>query len=186
MADEKTIKQFYCECLCNPAEWSRKADGLLDVASMLRPTVEGYWKLPASKRAAKESVVATHLLICGLAIENLLKAVVLAERGDELRDEVNKTSKLPQVLRTHNIPELCKLVRFELANPDESILWERLTRTIEWDGRYPAPTKAMSFPAQDVFGLGGDYIAIGFHTPSDLPNMDVIVEALRNRLSTIA
>lgn len=90
------------------------------------------------------------LMLMGMALENLLKAVLLV-RDPSL---VGKR-KISNKLKTHDLLRLFAHVGIELKNASEIQYVETLTRFVEWQGRYPGPIDAKNMGP--VFRLGGNW-----------------------------
>ena len=151
------------------SNWAQQAKRLMAAADTLRWTlfqsqnepalVQIMIDIPISGTQYNGALVGAYLLLSGLALENLCKAVLVAAAPSEVT-EMNKPSdprKLSKTLRTHILKRLmddamkiaAKLARVDLPcrsplNDDEKRLIERLTAFAEW-GRYIAPTNHLQW-----------------------------------------
>jgi hypothetical protein len=119
-------------------------------------------------------------MLCSFAVENLLKARIVAARGAELSKELQERGRLPRVLNGHNLYELMKRAGMkELARKHE-ILLRRLERSATWYGRYPAPVSPdglkESRPSEN---MGGSEVGLLGYTAADVGDIRRIVESLQ-------
>ena len=90
-------------------------------------------------------------LNAGLAIENLLKGIIVNDRPDLVVD-----GRIGRKLRTHNLMRLARLASIELDPIEGYFLWVG-TECVTWAGRYPCSTtpgqtKPPVFSEADVLG----------------------------------
>ncbi len=136
-------------------------------------------------RVVREEVVATQAeftempmpasLLYGLALENLLKAIIID------REPTTAAGGLPRQFRGpsgHNLPSLAKRAGLDLSQ-EEKDLARRLTAYVEWAGRYPVPTRAEGMTIkQDA--VGGAWLPL----PLQLSEVD-LYEALFARADAV-
>jgi len=182
MHKKEHLQELHFDLLCDPLAWEEKADHLIAAAALVRPKVTEFWQVQGKDRKKLQPFLAVHLMICSFAIENLLKAILVAERKEEIENTVRKTAQLPKLLNTHNIRELCREVRVEIEPPENAGVWNQLTRAAEWYGRYPAPLRPQKLPAADVFSMGKNFVALDLNSSADIEIIDGTIDALRNRL----
>jgi hypothetical protein len=80
-------------------------------------------------------VIKVYYLLMGYALENLLKGILIMRQPKTYVQQGTFTRK------THKLVKLfedCKLP----VDPETKELLEKLTRHIEWQGRYPVPLRA--------------------------------------------
>lgn len=75
-------------------------------------------------------------LLCGFAIENALKGIIVANEPDRISEE-----RLDRDLQNHDLTVLARLARFSLSSDDEHVC-RLLTDIVLWAGRYPVATRA--------------------------------------------
>jgi hypothetical protein len=75
----------------------------------------------------------TALMLSGLALENLLKAIIVSRDGASFSDD-----RLPKELDDHNLGRPLSRSRVDLSD-FERHLAERLHHAVMWSGRYPIP-----------------------------------------------
>lgn len=79
-------------------------------------------------------------LLCGLAVENYLKALIVKDlfgRQDGLPDP-KAPLRLPVSLNDHDLRDLAERAHFECSEKERQLL-SCLTRYTTWAGRYPIP-----------------------------------------------
>lgn len=91
------------------------------------------------RKSLRPSLHGVCLMLFGLAIENLAKAVIVSRRSP--LDSVGQVR-----FRNHDLPSLIREAGLSVSG-EELILLQRLQGFIEWAGKYPSPRRArgMSF-----------------------------------------
>lgn len=132
----------------DPAEWWRVGEGLLESASLLWPHVRA--GLLASMRGEAsdgDRHSGAFYLLVGLAVENCAKALVVQRSGPAIAPD--------DVLRVaggkHDLVHWWRQTDVPLGLGTEALL-ARLSRSIQWQGRYPLPKRASDLP--DMTGRG--------------------------------
>jgi hypothetical protein len=146
----------------DPLAWRMVAHELLDAAQFLRRT-------PSSTR----DFGAVSLMLCGMAFENLLKALWL-KQGNQL-SAAGKFQPVPGA-GAHELQQLAHVTGFAVSAIEGDVL-RRLSHFIEYGGRYPIPKSPQKIMLTSAPG-GGKGSATSWSTPSD----DQCVEALLLRL----
>jgi hypothetical protein len=80
-----------------------------------------------------EQMISVYFFLIGLALENLIKGILLTLNPTYLSD-----TKLSNEIKTHNLLYLYNKCGLSLRNNDKTILI-KLSRYILWLGRYPIP-----------------------------------------------
>lgn len=118
-------------------------DNWLKYAQELKESAVAMWKVQGKiieintetgEKIERPSISRVFILCCGLSIENLLKAYLVAIKPDL----INK-GFLDKILREHNLLNLssiCKDISFE---KNEIELMDILSEAIPYWGRYPIP-----------------------------------------------
>lgn len=154
----------YRKRVLDPDAWRETGQHLLDAAELIAPAMDVFWdKLrsgvqhSSSWRGSNDEFVTIHFMLAAFALENLLKAHIVASRREEIEQSLAAKARLPCVLRSHDLHELAIKAGFaEIAGEEEQLL-RSLTRSSEWYGRYPPPTSAADLdPAvKSRHGIGG-------------------------------
>jgi hypothetical protein len=142
----KSIDDLYRRGLSNAPLWFTTGGDLLVSARVLWKKIEPVTQAKTLDEAARFNdefrLAAPFLLLCGLALENLLKALIVKQvfaRQDGQPDPSAPTI-LPDYLKTHNLCELANRAAFTPSDRERRTLI-RLTHYVEWAGRYPIPRK---------------------------------------------
>lgn len=136
-----------------PKWWAHNASVLMKSADLLwaefmRPVFE-VSKLPhgspdIEKVLLESSSKPNHglpaLLLSGLAVENILKAIRLKQWTAERKSPV-ANGKLDLYFTRHNLLDYARHTKVALTSDDEQLLL-RLRQCVEWTGRYPVATVA--------------------------------------------
>lgn len=86
-------------------------------------------------------IIPIYYLLIGFAFENLLKAILI-ERT--LKKEEKPITKFPNLLKDHDLLNLCNKARINLEN-EEEVLLKDISDYIIWEGRYPIPLNKQEF-----------------------------------------
>lgn len=113
-----------------------------------------------SKSAADEAMWALErrrvfLLLAGLAMETLLKAIIVKQArhaGQSVLTVHHGEKRLSKRLTTHKLNRLADSAGVPRSDEHRQLL-DRLTRYVEWAGRYPVSTKsALRQQSQESMG----------------------------------
>lgn len=146
----------------DPHAWRMVAHELLRAAQVLRQ--EG---------SATHDFGAVSLMLCGMAIENLLKALWL-KQGNQL-SVAGTFQKVPGA-GAHNLQQLASVTSFAVSAVEGDVL-RRLSHFIEYGGRYPVPKSPQKLMLTSAPG-SGKAAATTWSTPAD----EQCIEGLRLRL----
>jgi hypothetical protein len=121
-----------------PLTWRLMAESLLRAARALVPLIEADWR--ASQDPDQEEfehpVAEVYMLLAGLAIENLAKAMLV----EGSPTPVTKKGVLVRRLLSHDLVKLFDQTGLTFT-ADEIDLAERLQVFVQWAGRYPLPVR---------------------------------------------
>lgn len=154
----------YRNRVLDPDAWRQTGQQLLDAAELIAPQVDIFWEKlrsgvqdASSWRGWNDEFVAIYFMLAAFALENLLKAHIVAIQREELEQSLAAKACLPKLLRSHDLHELAIKAGFiEVASEEEQLL-RSLTRSSEWYGRYPTPTSAADLDpvVESRHGTGG-------------------------------
>ncbi len=110
------------------------------------PEVTGLGRLhtPREEQAILEKDLGLlYFQLSGSSIENLLKGIIIAKDPNHLLKAEGQFSK---EFTTHDLPKLLVLAGVSIPVKQKNCPWsedlpKKLTRYIEWQGRYPVPRK---------------------------------------------
>ncbi|MBI1882070.1 MAG: hypothetical protein HYR94_28175 [Chloroflexi bacterium] len=89
-------------------------------------------------------LISKYFLLMGYAIENLLKGILMIQHPEYFKPNAKITD-----IRSHNLVNLCKRCKISLRQ-EEADLLNKLTRHIEWQGKYPIPLESdKMFPIKE-------------------------------------
>jgi hypothetical protein len=134
----------------NPASWVGVADNLHESARVIWQAysaewelTEQFWNRPLNSQIAPPSkerlaLFQVGLMLLGFAMENLLKALLLAQDSSIVAD-----GKLKWPGKTgHELGELAEAAGLTL-NAGEGQILDNLKEFVLWAGRYPLPKKQL-------------------------------------------
>lgn len=136
------------------SSWIRRAEALFFSAELINKNLNSYdpvtsikefkldnlWVDPQFKSWLSADCISIMLL--GLGIECLIKAIFLAQGNDLAKN--GSFIGIPSA-GAHNLVQLCKQINFQLSEREMDLL-NRLSDSIEWGGRYPTPTRHTKCP----------------------------------------
>lgn len=135
--DEKSIAYFPDAWRLTAIGLQRSADIIWENWYLLFSKIGGQpAKLPQNAIVDLAYTIGSFLLLSGLALENLLKGILIAR---------NK-AKFKEVIRWnihkggHDLMDLCGMADIELTDREKKII-DALTEAVLWAGRYPVPKK---------------------------------------------
>ncbi len=185
---DPVFKSNYRTKLLFPSEWVRKAQGLLDSAKLLEPEVVAIWDSmrewhkSKNKRSLKpDELLSVHLMLVAFAIENLFKAALVRDGGNDLRQEFDSTGKLPRLLKTHDLFVLATKTSLPIGTEEEDLL-RRLTRAAIWAGRYALPIDFSEIAGSETFSDGKQW-SVAYLGGNDIDRLRDFVEKIRRDLS---
>lgn len=118
-----------------------------------------------------------YFILVSYGLENLFKAIIVRERGDEIRSEFAQKGTLPSLIKRHNLVELSKNANIEMDIKEENVL-TRLSRLSKWKSRYPVPVEVREI--QNVIpNSDGKPIFTDYYAPGDLDQISAIVQKIR-------
>lgn len=145
---QRVLTDLFSTGALDVAMWERTADALAEAASLIEPDLKDRWdtarKAPEWKALRGDIPLGLNgvcLMLKAFEIENLCKGALLKSLPEDQRKRILAGS-LPNPLKTHDLPRLCRDAGVTLDQDEEDQL-VRLTRSI-WLGRYPVPTRSLN------------------------------------------
>ena len=181
----RTHKSIFSSRLLNVTEWLKKADDLIDTASLLETKVIQVWDDLKSEHLGKEvtpkhkrtGYFGTYFMLMAFAIENILKAKIISKKRLEFRKFIDQEEKLPTEIKSHDLYKLANILNISLEAGEEGLL-RRLSRSAVWAGRYPVPLKYQDLIAQR-YSNGSERGTSAFFK-SDIQRVKELLNKLRN------
>lgn len=179
----------YQEQVLIPYLWINQADELIAASKKLEPSIKKYWltaiKYFDSKKGTysppagftpKRLLQSVYFMLVAYAIENYLKAILIADSEATYRSDILRTGNLPKELNEHNLITLAKKSKFVFTDIELSLL-SRLSRNSKWQGRYPVPAKADQL--NSMASHNGKAIFTAFLAPVDISNLAKLVRRIK-------
>lgn len=162
------------ESIANHAKWRAVAFQLLDAARLLWPLIASGYQDMAARFQEPDAGEGLRMrgpfyLLSGLAVENLLKAIIVKQLPPGA--SLVRRDKLDAGVKHHKLTSLCDRARVTLSPKDKAFL-ERLTKFVEWRGRYPVPNQR---PAEND---------VTMTTTQDLRRIEEIMKTLDDRYNS--
>ncbi|MFZ2386036.1 MAG: hypothetical protein WBE75_07555 [Candidatus Omnitrophota bacterium] len=171
---EDTIEHYWeeqFESAQNPMAWltlgcrlKRAADIMFRISckalkkenkSMVESIEKGTFGVGEHKLTAREIKVRldcglnkVYFLLLGFAFENIFKGILISKN----KNYIDISKGIDKNLKTHNLVQISEKCGINL-NQEERLSLERLTKEIQWQGRYPVPLKLNKMISSE-FGIG--------------------------------
>ena len=183
----------YLEQLLNPQLWLEQGDKLLEASKVLEPRLRDFWNVVLNN--AKEGrydkgdeppnippsdLHGPYFILVSYALENYLKALIIIDRSDEIRNEFIQKGKLPRLINGHNLIKLSREANIQMSIHEEGILI-RLCRMSKWKGRYPVPVELSDMQNIVKYSNGRGYFT-DYFKPDDIDQLDIIVKRIKDIL----
>ena len=182
--DPKFWQDWFAQDVNRPSAWILSARDLLAHIRSMADTLQVAWIDYHSNGSTHQSAPPrglhrVYLFLSAIAIENLLKAVVVAHAN---WPDSDISKKLPQELMSHDLLSLAKAAGIALEINDMELL-ERLTQFGIWLGRYPAPTRLDNLKPKKL--QSGLVNLAGYMHGSDIREVEGVVNKLIDLLQGI-
>jgi hypothetical protein len=122
-------------------QWLQSADRLKHGADLLFTAYLDSCELSSEERSQTEDrnmdCVAT--LLYGLAMENILKAVLLKEGIAKIKSDGRIDWNLVDGTKDHDLLSICRSSKLVSLNAGQEKLMERMSAFVYWAGKYPTP-----------------------------------------------
>src|SRR5437868_105164 len=97
-------QQHYRNTMLVPRLWIEKADALTKAASRLEHEIgEGWSDEAAPFRGEVYALLPVYLMLTAYAVENMLKALVVRSKHDDLAAALTQKQRLPKELTSHDL-----------------------------------------------------------------------------------
>lgn len=191
MSDEGWEKYF--KAFNDHSYWRRSAERLKHSADILFSHYQARSGLSPEEWAESEDsgIAGIATLLYGLAMENVLKAVLLKD-GVVKADRNGNVPWKEVKASDHNLVSMSKALKSFSLSADQEKLMERMSAFVCWAGKYPTPLKFKdSKPENDFKGLllaeqpnaGKVMLPVEFRE-EDKKSFDNIFATLRARVLT--
>src|SRR2546425_8412679 len=182
--DPKYWQDGFVQDLNRASAWILSARDLLEhirsTADTLRMAwIEFHCNNPPHQSAPPRGLHRVYLFLSALAIENLLKAIVV----DQVKwPDSQIANKIPKDLNSHILLELAATGGVVLGDDEIEIL-ERLTEFGTWLGRYPAPIKLHQTKPKKL--KSGIVNLAGYMYGSDIREVESLINKLIDKLKGV-
>lgn len=140
MPSKSTYQNWFEAAAKHPYTWKIQADGLMRSASILltqaQEDIKQVWD--SADIHAEPPVLGSYVLLAGLALENLLKGIlVMRHQQLDIKDFMDE-------IKGHDLNTLARSVGLHFDHRT-SFLLEKITAYIIWAGKYPGPLSVNEF-----------------------------------------
>ena len=157
-----SVPGTFAEDVADPERWRSVASHLLASARVLWPVIEqGFQERGAPGANAEAGLEGLRhrgpfLVLAGLAIENMLKALIVLDHNK--RQQATGRADPPTIVKTHKLLPLARLANVPIDGWAEKLL-DRLTMFVYWGGRYPIPLEESAYEikwtsSRDMHSIG--------------------------------
>jgi hypothetical protein len=147
-AEEKARIARFSQYVLSEKAWFRAANELVAAMDLLEPNIKNFWECVGvgtpvldrknSEAEPEHSLINVHMMLAGLAIENLCKGHLAGRLSLKEREDV-EAGVFPKSLKTHEILDLVARTGMTLSEREKDLV-KRIHKAIWWRGRYPSPT----------------------------------------------
>ena len=170
-----------------------KADELITAATLLEAHVRESWRVYTinfeegrytdalkTPLTSPPNPQSAHFMLVAYALENLMKAKIILDSQDKIRNRLFR--KLPPYIKTHNhnLTELAKQANVTTTLEEEDLL-RRLSRESTWAARYPIPVEDTYLNNVQTYSDGKPYLVALFR-PEDTDRLNDLLLRLRKLL----
>src|SRR4030042_2586768 len=146
MTDKNLLRKYpqfvvqYLDGLLNPRSWVEKADEMLEASKVLESHLRRYWSVVQADvkegrydkggkppHIPPPNVHGPYFILVSYALENLLKALIVRNRRDEISSQFFQKGSLPRLIKEHNLVKLSTDANINVNIQEEDIL-PRLSR----------------------------------------------------------
>ena len=182
--DPQIWQEWFNHDVNRPSSWLLSARDLVgemkSIAANLRTAwTEFHLRGSSEQNAPPRGMHRVYLLLSAIAVENLLKAVLVNQAK---WPDSQITQKLPDELHSHMLLDLATKVALPLGDHEVDLL-ERLTEFGIWLGRYPAPTMLHHTKPKKL--KSGMVNLSGFMYGSDIREVESLVNKLLYELEGV-
>ena len=170
-------QQWYRNTVFAEPFWIEKAKALTEAAAKLERSIARGWAEDAKSRRSIHALLPVYLMLTAYAVENILKATIIARAREELAGSLAKAHKLPERLRSHDLVDLARAASSHtLESPETEELLRRMSRSAIWYGRYPVPLSSEEFKPQK--SASGELQFLNHLSSRDVPAIKRILRSL--------
>lgn len=182
--DPKFWQDWFAQDVNRSSAWILSARDLLEHIRSMADALRVFWidfhaNISSSRLAPPRGLHRVYLFLSAIAIENLLKAIIV-EHAKWPDSDVSR--KIPSELKSHDLLDLATVAGITLKTNDIELL-ERLTQFGIWLGRYPAPTKLDHLKPKKL--KSGIVNLAGYMHGSDLREVEDLVNKLIDMLQGV-
>jgi hypothetical protein len=179
MKKDHQYKTRHIEELTDPEKWIASSVSLFDSAKLLLPAV----RIEQSKSA--RPVTDVFMMLSSYAIENLLKALIIAQEHDSILQELKEGERFIRIINEgHHLDKLALRANCIDIENDFKGLLQRLTRSATWFARYPAPLFPDGYETENFFDISSKFIPQGAYTSTDVTDVSEILKCLYVKVKT--
>jgi hypothetical protein len=181
----------YLNQLLEPWLWLEKANKFLEAAEVLKPKLRDYWNIVhtharegrydkggSPPKKTPSELHGPYFILVSYALEDLLKALIIQDRGNEIRDQFGQTGRLPRLIKGHDLVRLSKRANIKIDIIEEDIL-TRLSRQSKWKSRYPVPVELSDMQNIREYSDGRGYFT-DYFKPDDIDQLDAIIKRVKD------
>jgi hypothetical protein len=172
------------------SDWILRAWDLYESARRLEPEVLRVWERyrELSEGSAgnypRNYCQGVYFMLLSFAVENLLKAAVIAKKGGQYRQDFRAKRRFPAELKGHDLLKLAHTAGLNLQDGEEDLL-RRLKRCAIWCGRYPVPLSYAEMSGEESF-MDGKRRSISWYGRGDIDRLNTFMIGLPARLDLAA
>ncbi len=178
---------IFIERVLQVDSWISNAEQLVKTASEFEKDLNILWGPVSNYQNRNENqptlgfLQGIYFMLIAYSIENMCKAIIIAMRKSELENEIKKTKKLPESLKTHDLVKLVgKEAGIKISIQEEELLM-RLENNAVWAARYPVPVYCKDIRAKKRLSTGEELFISYFHC-DDIKKIKGLLQKIEHRI----
>jgi hypothetical protein len=129
----KELRHTYGELVSDPNTWKSSAKQLFTAAAKFERRIRRMWDRELSGTGIASAYKRKHdaetaylqniyMMLLGFAVENNIKAIIAKKYQEIVRTTAQKSGKLPDLLKSHDLPKLARRAGLELNTHESGAL----------------------------------------------------------------
>ena len=176
---DRVYKSNYANKAFSSIHWIWGTRDLMVAASKIEPHIKERWdalKASQGKSAPGRDLKGPCFMLMSFAVENLLKAAIVRDKGLCFKRKFEESQRFPDKLKEHDLVKLAKMAKLRFNIKEEDLL-RRLSRNAIWKGRYPVPLDYRELTGREQFSDGKEY-GVSHYTSCDIQMVKLLMEKI--------
>ncbi len=189
MTNKDINTELFIDNITTPEDWVQKGVDLFDCALVFEPMVAEFWKSSKSSRNSNRKFYQCYMMLASFAVENLIKALIILQNKENLKENVENQAKLPKLLNGHNLSLLCQRASIKVKDKDAKEFLQRMSDYAIWEARYSTPSHPDQMIVVHLNKTSAPIVLNSIFARSDIENVHNLFKTIKNiynkRINTI-